>query len=99
MTIASASCLTVFVRSGRALSSSPRGIAAQLSLTNARSLRVLKSWIARAMSSLPVPVSPRIITPESVGETTDTCSRTLIRPRLVPTIWPKLCSLHISSCR
>jgi hypothetical protein len=38
------------------LSSRPVGIAAQLSLTKARWLRRLWSWIARAMSSLPVPV-------------------------------------------
>ena len=37
-----------------------RGMAAQLSLTNARPRRELSWWIARAISSLPVPVSPWI---------------------------------------
>ncbi len=41
------------------LSSSPVGMAAQLSLTKARWWRRLWSWMARAMSSLPVPVSPQ----------------------------------------
>jgi len=36
----------------------PVGIAAQFILTKVRSRRLLRLWIARAMSSLPVPVSP-----------------------------------------
>ncbi len=42
------------------LSSSSRGTAAQLTLTNGASCRSEKWWIARATSSLPVPVSPQI---------------------------------------
>ena len=45
------------------------GIAAQLTLTNARSARRERLWMARAMSSLPVPVSPAMSTVESVGAT------------------------------
>jgi pimeloyl-ACP methyl ester carboxylesterase len=43
---------------------------------NARSARCECLWIARAISSLPVPVSPEISTVESVGATFDTCERT-----------------------
>ena len=39
-------------------SSSVSGIAAQFTLTNGTSRSALRSWIARATSSLPVPVSP-----------------------------------------
>ena len=42
-------------------------MAAQLSFTNVRSLRWLCRWMARAMSSFPVPVSPVMSTAESVG--------------------------------
>src|SRR5205823_5083760 len=51
------------------LSRRPVGMAAQLSLTNVRPLRGLRSCRARAISSLPVPVSPRMSTVESVGAT------------------------------
>src|SRR5712691_7581311 len=37
----------------------PLGMAAQLILTKVRSWRGLRLWMARAKSSLPVPVSPR----------------------------------------
>jgi hypothetical protein len=40
------------------LSISVPGIAAQFTRTSGASLRGLFSWMARAMSSLPVPVSP-----------------------------------------
>ena len=42
------------------LSTSPAEMAAQLTLTRARAFRALRLWIARAISSLPVPVSPEI---------------------------------------
>jgi hypothetical protein len=51
----------------------PDGMAAQLSFTNVRSRRPLRSWMARASSSFPVPVSPRRSTVESVGATISTC--------------------------
>ncbi len=57
------------------LSMRPLGSAAQLTLTSGRSLRGLRAWIARATSSLPVPVSPRISTVASVGATSSTFSR------------------------
>ena len=43
------------------------------------------------MSSLPVPVSPKISTVDSVGATTSTCFSTALRAALVPTISSKLC--------
>src|SRR5215217_3408646 len=45
------------------------GMAEQLISTNALSRRGLMSWIARAASSLPVPVAPVISTEASVGAT------------------------------
>ena len=81
------------------LSSSPVGMAAQLSLTKVRSRRGLRSCRARAMSSLPVPVSPRMSTVEPVGATVSTCFRTRRRAALSPTISPKLCSVRTSSSR
>jgi len=47
--------------------------AAQLTLINGRSRRGLRLWIARAMRSFPVPVSPEMSTVEPVGATTLTC--------------------------
>jgi hypothetical protein len=79
------------------LSRRPRGIAAQFSFTNAFSLRRPSLWIARATSSLPVPVSPRISTPESVGATTDTMLNAVFNAWLSPTISPN--SARISSSR
>src|SRR5215472_10035130 len=43
------------------------GIAAQFTAMNARSERLERLWIARAINSLPVPVSPKIKTVESEG--------------------------------
>src|SRR5262247_2425013 len=54
-------------------------MAAQLTLTKARADRGDRLWIARATSSLPVPVSPVISTVESVGATLDTCDNTARR--------------------
>jgi hypothetical protein len=48
---------------------SSRGIAAQLTLTKAPDARADRRWIARATSSLPVPVSPVISTVESLRAT------------------------------
>ena len=48
---------------------SPSGSAAQLTLTSARLARGDPLWMARATSSLPVPVSPVISTVESVAAT------------------------------
>ncbi len=55
------------------LSSSSAGSAAQFTFTNGRSLRGERWWIARATSSLPTPLSPRISTVTSLS---DTCSMT-----------------------
>ena len=52
-------------------------MAAQLTLTNAWSFRALTRWMARAISSLPVPVSPRIKTLASVAATVSTSFTTL----------------------
>ena len=81
------------------LSRRPVGMAAQLSLTKVRSRRGLRSCRARATSSLPVPVSPRMRTVESVGATVSTCLRTRRSAALSPTISPKLCSVRTSSSR
>ena len=53
------------------LSSSVSGIAAQLTATNGLSRRGPVTWMARATSSLPVPVSPRMST---VALRSRTCS-------------------------
>ncbi len=74
-------------------------MAAQLSLTKVRSLRGLKSCTARAMSSLPVPVSPHIRTVEGVGATVATFLSVARRAALSPTILPKSCSVRASSSR
>ena len=51
------------------LSSRSSGMAAQLSLIKGLSCRLLWSWILAATNSLPVPLSPKISTVESVGDT------------------------------
>ncbi len=51
------------------LSRSSSGIAAQLSLINGWSSRSLFSWMLVATNSLPVPLSPKTRTVESVGDT------------------------------
>jgi histidine kinase/DNA gyrase B/HSP90-like ATPase len=58
--------------------------AAQFTLTNVRSLRRLLAWMALAISSLPVPVSPRRRTAESAGATCSTWNRTLRNAGLLP---------------
>ena len=61
-------------------------MAAQLTLTNARAARADRLWIARATSSLPVPVSPVISTVESVRATLATRASTGCSAGDVPTI-------------
>ena len=56
--------------------SKPSGSAAQLTLTRGRFARGEAAWIARAISSLPVPVSPVISTVAFVGATHATRSIT-----------------------
>ena len=65
-------------------------MAAQLSLTKVRPFRGLRSCRARAMSSLPVPVSPRMSTVETVGATVSTCFSTRRRAALSPDDLPKV---------
>src|SRR6266404_4187930 len=68
------------------LSRRPAGIAAQFTLTRLRLRRGLSSWIARAITSLPVPVSPAIKTVAFVGATASTSVRMERRPPRRPTI-------------
>ena len=49
------------------LSISSLGMAAQLSLRKGRSRRAERAWMARATSSLPVPLSPQTNTRQRVG--------------------------------
>ena len=75
------------------LSSSVRGIAAQLIVTNGSARSRLLTVDARATSSLPVPVSPRMSTVASVGETMVSIllpARPSRIARLSPTISSKL---------
>ncbi len=51
------------------LSMSSRGIAAQFTLMNGASLRAESRWMARLMSSLPVPLCPVMRTLALVGAT------------------------------
>ena len=73
-------------------SSRSSGMAAQFSFTNGRPHRELRSWIACAISSLPVPVSPWIRTVESVGATRSTWSSIDSRAGLLPMTCSNLCS-------
>ncbi len=81
------------------LSKSDSGIAPQLTAMSGRRRRALRSWIARANNSFPVPLSPEMSTAASVGATSSTCFITRCSGRLVPTISPKFCVLRISSSR
>ena len=58
------------------LSISSGGIAAQLTLTNGPADTELLRWIARAISSLPVPLSPAMNTVVSLAATFSTIRRT-----------------------
>ena len=62
------------------------GIAAQFTRMNAREDRGDRLWIALAISSFPVPVSPRINTVESVAATLSTAFSTFRRDCEEPTI-------------
>ena len=81
------------------LSTSPAGRAAQLTLISGLAARRLWEWIARAISSLPVPVSPVISTVASVGATRLTLSSTASSAGDRPTISSKLWTDLISSWR
>ena len=71
------------------LSSNSPGIAEQFSGTKSFSLRGDRSWIARAASSLPVPVSPVISTVLRVGPTWRSSSNTGCIAGAAPISWPK----------
>ena len=88
-----------FICPKSSLSTSPVGIAPQFTFTSGRCLRLLWLWMARAINSLPDPVSPNIRTVESVGATVSILRKTSRRMELFPTISSKLCSLRISSCK
>ncbi len=65
---------------------SDTGRAAQLTATRARRARRERRWMARATSSLPVPVSPVISTVVSVAATLSTSARVSRRASEVPMI-------------
>ena len=65
-------------------------MAAQFSLRKGRPDRRLSLWIARAMSSLPVPISPSIRTVESVGDTNSSSCSTDSNAGLPPMICSNL---------
>src|SRR5262249_441279 len=71
---------------------SDAGVAAQLMLTMGPRDRGDRLWIARAISSLPVPVSPVTSTVESVGATLATSDSASWRARDVPTMSSKTAS-------
>ena len=71
------------------LSSRFSGIAPQLIVTNGLPARGERRWISRAISSLPVPVSPVISTEMSVGAIFSTLRKTSCIGGDVPTISPK----------
>ena len=66
---------------------SPSGSAAQFSLMNGRSRRSLWSWMARAKSSLPVPLSPWSSTVARVGAAIDT----VCMSRRIDGLSPRIC--------
>ena len=68
------------------LSSSVSGSAAQFSLTKGWVLRGLLKWIARAISSLPVPLSPSIRTGRSLTMMRSSWWKTRRMPSLAPTM-------------
>ena len=74
-----------------------RGIAAQLTAMNARAERLERRWMARAMSSLPVPVSPVMSTVESLLATLDTRANTAVSAGDPPTISSNIEALSTSS--
>ena len=66
--------------------SSESGTAAQLTLTKGRALRAPFLWIARAISSLPVPLSPAIRTGRSDSITRSSTPNTVRIAEDVPMI-------------
>ena len=79
------------------LSSSVSGRAAQLTATNGLPRRGDASWMARATSSLPVPVSPKISTVLIVCATWLISSKTsCIRGLLLRMLWKANCSCSFS---
>ena len=80
------------------VSTSPSGSAAQFTLTRARFARGEAAWIARAMSSFPVPVSPVTSTVASVAATRATRSRTPRSAAELPMMPPVAAAAAISSC-
>ena len=73
------------------------GIAAQLTRMKARFDRFDRLWIARAISSFPVPVSPKTSAVESVGATFETWSITFRNGSEEPTISSNMDERTISS--
>ena len=62
-------------------------------------MRWLSWWMAWATSSLPLPVSPRTSTEESVGATCSTWRRTFRITALSPVTSPWECVVLISALR
>ena len=81
------------------LAITPGARAAQLTAASRRSRRGLSWWIARATSSLPVPVSPRMSTVLSVGATCWIAARTAFIARLSPVSERRSRSARASSRR
>lgn len=79
------------------LSTSDSGSAAQFTETNGPPRRSLKSWIARASSSLPVPDSPCNSTDARVGATARIVSSTRFSAALSPRIFRPAWSCATSS--
>ena len=69
------------------LSTRCSGSAPQLTATSGPPARGLPSWMALATNSLPVPVSPRMSTFESLAATRATSRRTRANPEDAPTSW------------
>jgi hypothetical protein len=74
-------------------------MAAQFTLTNARELRWDSRWMARATSSLPVPVSPVMRTVESLGATFEMRESRACKEREAPTMSSNIEVSSISSRR
>jgi len=81
------------------LASTPDASAAQFTFTISCSRRGLSSWMARAIRSLPVPVSPRIRTVLSVGATCSTARQTFRIEGPLPTRSPAPWAVRISPRR
>ena len=75
---------------------SPSGMAPQLTETKGLSRRGLLKWMARATSSLPVPLSPVIITVDGLSAILRMVSKTSTMRALLPMMFSKLC--WVSSC-